>query len=882
MTLDPGTWLGPYQIEGRLGAGGMGEVYRGRDIRLDRPVAIKVLSSVLSETPALAERFEREARLLSSLNHPHICVVYDVGQALGISYIVMELLEGETLAARVARGPLPVHQATSIALQIASALERAHRVGVIHRDVKPENVMLTKAGAKLLDFGLAKPTPIAADVASPTQSLKATGQGTILGTIHYMAPEQLEGRPADARSDIFAFGAVLYEMVTGHRPFSGDSAVTVISSILRDTPRPIAELQPFVPAGLDGLVRTCLEKDPEDRWHDVHDVASQLRWLQQSGSQSGAMPAPAGVRKKRIERAAWASAVVLSLGVAGIPWYLAPALPEEPIQFSIREPAGAKFNPRSFVSPVPAISPDGRHVVFGALVDETSVLYIRSLDGTTIRQLPGTEGAWLPFWSPDSRHIGFHANGALKRTSILSGGVQVICMSDGFEGGTWSADDVVLFSRKPGLFRVDAQGGEPVAVTVLDESKGETFHRAPVFLPDGKHFLYLSQPGNHVVFGSLDGGAPRRLLTADARALFAPPGHLLFATKGVLYAQAFNPKRGELDGDPLRIAESVRSNVTSGRAAFSVSESGVLVYRSGESHSTSAIRWIDRSGQRREIVLDAAEYEGIALSPDARYVAFHRHEDDAGGGGISIKDLQRGDVTRVTSTPSHNTDPVWNPDGTRIAFTSNRTRRSDIFVKPPSRTGSDEILLQSSEEKSFVSWSTDQRYLIYQVQAGTQNDIWVWSAENGSQPYINSPVDEIQPMFSPNGKWVAYSSFETGRFEVYVQPFPATGERFSISRGSGGIQPRWRKDGRELFYLMLDGTLKSVAVDPAAPGSGSAAPQKLFQVDIAGLSTDAALYQPTADGKRFLFAEQWSRSDTSSAEPLTVVINWLKTLGRTN
>ena len=699
MPLTSGTRLGPYLIDAPLGAGGMGEVYRARDTRLDRPVAIKVLPTIMAESAELHERFEREARLLSNLNHPHICVVYDVGRQGDMSFLVMELLEGETLAARIARGPLPVAQATSIALQIGAALDRAHRIGVVHRDVKPENVMLTKAGAKLLDFGLAKPAPIKGELGVATRTMPLTGQGTIIGTLHYMAPEQLEGRPADARSDIFAFGAVLYEMITGKRAFAGGTPVSVISSILRDTPRPIPELQPFVPPALDAIVRTCLEKDPDDRWHSAHDLASQLRWIQQSGSQPHVPTTPLVRRRRRYSHVAWGVGCLLALGagVAGTR-YLNPTPVARSVWFTMGEPSGTRFS-RNPIAPFAAISPDGRHIVFDASVGDAGQLFLRALNSTESRQLPGTEDAWMPFWSADSRYVGFFADGALKKTAIATGGVETICKIHDFEGGTWSRDNVVIFSKaEGGLSRVDAGGGEPKPLTSLDQTKGEVVHRLPVFLPDGQHFLYLAQPGNEVFYGSLDGTAPRRLLAADGRAVYSPPGFLLYARDAALFAQPFDAARGQLSGDPMRVTNSVRATPLSGRAAYSVSDNGVLVFRAGDARNNVQIRWADRSGKRLDTVLEEADYRGIALSPDGTRIAFHRHEDPVGG-GIWIKDILRGQPIRLTTDPSHNSDPVWSPDGTRIAFTSDRNRIWDIFIRDASGTGRDQILLKSEEGK---------------------------------------------------------------------------------------------------------------------------------------------------------------------------------------
>jgi eukaryotic-like serine/threonine-protein kinase len=883
MTLTVGGSLGPYLIEAPLGAGGMGEVYRGRDTRLGRPVAIKVLPGDFAASDDLRERFEREARLLSSLNHPHICVVYDIGRQDGRSYLVMELLEGETLGARLARGPLPVQQATTIALQIGSALDRAHRLGIVHRDVKPENVMLTKAGAKLLDFGLAKPLTLPTELGGPTQTQPLTGQGTILGTLQYMAPEQLEGRPADARSDIFALGAVVFEMVSGKRAFQGDSPVSVISSILRDTPRPLTDLQPFVPPALDEIVRTCLEKDPEERWQSAHDLASQLRWIQQSGSQLN-LPAQRGVRRKTREYAAWALVLLLTLAVAGlsVPYIRSQPL-DESIQFSIGEPPGARFNPGNLVAPTPAVSPDGRHIVFSTFTSGHGLLYLRSLDTAEARPIPGTEGGSLPFWSADSRSIGFYADRAIKKTTVELSGVETICTAEFFEGATWNRNNVVLFSPGDGgLLRVDANGGEPIAVTALDTSKKETSHRWPIFLPDGEHFLYLSFPGNVVYRGGLDKKPAQRLLTADAKAIYAPPGYLLFAREGKLFAQRFDADRGKLAEEPVRVADSVRASVSGGRGAYSVSDTGVLVYRSGDARLSAQVRWADRNGTRGDLVLQAADYRGLALSPDASRVAFHRHEQSSGG-GIWVKDLNRGNVVRLTSPASHDADPSWTSDGRQIAFTSNRSGVQNIYLRNASGAGDEELLLKSPEPKKWPKLWGDPPLLFYQVNTpATQSDIWVLPARGGTPAvYLNSAVNEIQPELSPDGKWLAYVSDESGPPEVFVQPYPADGRKYPVSSG-GGVQPSWRKDGAELFYLTLAGTLSAIRVNThPTNGLELGRPQELFGFDISGSGPDAAtLYSAMPDGKRFLIAERPTKDDQGAVEPITVVVNWLSALSQ--
>lgn len=905
MPLTPGTRLGPYVIDAPLGAGGMGEVYKARDTRLDRVVAIKVLPSHLAANPDLRERFEREARVVSGLNHPNICTLHDVGHHEGIDFLVMEYLPGETVAERLARGPLPPEEVLRYGIQIADALDRAHRQGVVHRDLKPGNIMIVgKTGGsghevKLLDFGLAKlvagsPDPVATVLTRsiPTANQPLTAEGTILGTVQYMAPEQLEGSDAGARTDIFAYGVVLYEMATGRRAFEGKTHASLIGAILKDEPPPISTLQPLTPPALEHLVAGCLAKDPDERWQSAHDLSKQLRWIQQARSHADA-PQPERRSTRGREYAAWAFAILSTAGVVALA--IASRRPEpveEPIRFTIGEPGGARFGAAAPVAPFPVVSPDGRRIAFLAgRINAPNAIFVRSIDMVDAQQVPGTEDALLPFWSHDSRSLGFVSNGVLKRVDLAAGGIQPICPVDSFEGASWNRENMILFGTiAGGLFRVAARGGNPVAVTTLDASRQEVSHRWPVFLPDGEHFVFFARPANDVYHGSLDGTPPKRLVHADGRAVYAPAdsrglerGHLLYSRSGTLVAHAFDARSVEVIGDPVAIAGEVRVGTSNGRATYTVSDNGVLVYRSGTIARTE-VGWVDRTGQPLETVLPVDDVRGIALSPDGQRLAFHRHEEPAGG-GIWIKDLLRETVGRVTAGESHDAAPAWAPDG-RITFTSTRGGLADIYTKSASGTGEDELLAKTGEESAaHLSWARERPLLAVQAgglpgSRGNQN-IWVVTRDGAQKPrvYLNAGSNEAQPEFSPDGEWIAYSSNESGRSEIFVQPYPANGQKYAIST-DGGTQPRWRRDGRELFFLVQDGTLMAAPVNVSARGFEAGVARPLFKTQLTGVHLLVyQSYDIAPDGQRFILNRP-PAGEVTPVDPLTVVVNWTAALRR--
>ncbi len=877
MALSSGTRLGPYEILAPIGAGGMGEVYRAKDTRLDRTVAIKVLPSHLSENAELRQRFEREAKTISSLSHPHICALYDVGHQDGTDYLVMEYLEGETLTDRLAKGPLPTEQVLRHGIEIADALDKAHRQGIVHRDLKPGNVMLTKSGVKLLDFGLAKAmqqsSPKSSFTALPTAAENLTAEGTILGTFQYMAPEQLEGRESDSRTDIFAFGAVLYEMATGQKAFSGRSQASLIASILSSEPPPISTVQPMTPPALDRVVKTCLAKDPDDRWQTAHDVMLQLKWIAEGGSQAG-IPAPVAARRRGRERLAWvANAVTAILAVAAT--LLVLQIRREPsrvIQSSINPPEKSRF---SFEDGPMALSPDGRRLAFVARTPEgKKLLWVRPLDGLLAQPLAGTEGASFHFWSFDSRFLGFFADGKLKRIDASGGSPETLCDAPQGRGGTWSRDGVILFAPTVGgpIYRVSSSGGPATPVTRVDPSRRETSHRWPCFLPDGRHFLYLVQGekgGLHV--GSLDSKEEKLLLLANSNVAYAPPGYILFFREGTLRAQPFDAKRLQLTGEAFPVAEQVQSNVGFASANFSASENGVLAYVGGSAANLSQLVWLDRSGKRIGSVGEPADFWDPRISHDGRRIAYVLN-DAAGNGDIWLYDLSRRVATRFTFDPENDIAPIWSPDDSRIVFTSYRKGPGDLYQKVSTGAGSDEMLLATSYRKIPTAWSPDGRFIAFHVlQPKTSWDLWVFSlADRKLIPYLQTEFAEYGAEFSPDGRWVAYVSAESGRPEIYVQPFPGPGGKWQIST-AGGWMPAWRRDGKELFYIASDRKLMVARVRTGSTFEAEI-PEPLFESKgktFGGLTRRQ--YDVSADGERFLV--NWAMEEESSA-PITLVQNW--------
>jgi Tol biopolymer transport system component len=879
MSISPGTRLGPYEIVAAIGAGGMGEVYRARDTRLARMVAVKVLPDHLSSSEELRQRFEREAKTISQLSHPHICALYDVGNQAGIEYLIMELLEGETLADRLLRGPLPLEQTLRYGTEIADALDRAHRSGIVHRDLKPGNVMLTKAGVKLLDFGLAKLQVAGATATSgltsmPTvtpESQPLTSRGTILGTFQYMAPEQLEGSEADARSDIFAFGCVLYEMTTGTRAFSGKSQASLIGAIMQSEPPPIASLLPMTPPALDRIVKTCLAKDADERFQTAHDVRLQLQWIAEGGSAVG-LPAPLVARRKGRERLAWvvAAAAIVAAALAGSGYLRrAPARPES-VRFEVATPEGVS------VIDFPRISPDGRYLAFNA-TDTTgrSRLWLRPLNALAARPLAGTEGTGRPFWSPDSRFLGFFADGKLKKVEISGGPPQKICDFPTGSDGSWSPEGVILFdgrSQDP-VYRVSAAGGTPTVAVAPDAGRKETTVAWPEFLPDGRHFLYMAQgqkPEDHMYrIGSLDSKESKPLAPAQSLITYAPTGHILFVRENTLVAQRFDAKALKTIGDPVPLAEHIET-ISTGLARFSISRNGVLAYRTGE--SASRLLWVDRNGREISTIGDPADYSDTMLSPAGDRLAFVVADPRVGRYDIWLRDLARGVSSRFTFDSADDVSPLWSPDGKTIVFSSNRGGQFDLFTKAAGGGGQEELLLHTEDIKLPSDWSRDGRYIAFQSRAkNTGWDIWILPTGGDRKPtlFLQTPFNEQRPDFSPDGRWLSYQSNESGRSEIYVQPFPGAGGKWQVST-AGGVEPSWRADGKELYYGSLDGNLMAVDIQSGETFQAGV-PHPLFQERVQPITNVRSHYLPAADGQRFLFLAPLSRE---ALVPTTIVLNW--------
>jgi Tol biopolymer transport system component len=886
MSLAAGAKLGPYEILAPLGAGGMGEVYKARDSRLDRTVAIKVLPEHLSANTDLRARLEREARAVSSLNHPHICILYDVGHQNGVDFLVMEHLEGESLATRLEKGALPPTEVLRYAVEIADALDKAHRQGLVHRDLKPGNVMLTKAGAKLLDFGLARSADPAAGASAfgsgpamlsqtPTMTTPLTAAGMIVGTFQYMAPEQLDGREADARSDIWAFGATVYEMATGKKAFEGHSQASLIASILKEQPRPIAELQPLTPPGLDRIVQRCLAKDPDDRWQSARDMAHELQWIAQAGSVAG-VPAPIAARRRIRARLATSVAVAASLGCAVLGALLILRRPEEPavLRFDLRPPTSIQFQD------APRISPNGRHLAYSATDSTgTSRVWVRDMAATAAQPLPGTEGiVQRPFWSPDSRFLGFFAGGKLKKIAVSGGPAITICDAPSGADGAWSRGGVILYDggTNDPIMRVAASGGIPAPAVLGDSAKGEQVGW-PFFLPDGKQFLFMEITGRSLRVGSLDSKKTRVLGTGDSRAEYSPPGYVLFARGGSLVAQAFDPGGARFRGEPFPVAEAIQTGPNGG-ADFSVSENGILVYATGGTQNNRMV-WVDREGRELSEVSTAGLDNVLNpdLSPDGRRVAIRVQDPQSRTRDLWLVDLVRSVPSRFTFDPRNENHPLWSPDGGRILYWSDAPGAEGLYTKSSSGAGEATRVLESKTEVPCSDWSRDGRFVAYD-RGGDKGEVWVLPIDGDRKPtpLVRGPYDVGQGRFSPDGRWLAYTSLESGRPEVYVTSFPDAGGKWQISN-AGGNDPRWNPRGGELFYLSADQRMMSVAVR-TNPTFEVQVPRGLFTARVLFPGRGVrAHYVVSGDGQRFLLAAPKTGAALAGSN---VVVNWTGIVGR--
>jgi Tol biopolymer transport system component/tRNA A-37 threonylcarbamoyl transferase component Bud32 len=842
VALSAGTRLGPYEILARLGAGGMGEVWKARDTRLDRTVAIKVLPAALALDAAFRARFDREARTISQLSHPHICALYDVGESGGTNFLVLEYLEGETLAARLERGPLPADEAVRIAIEIADALAAAHRAGIVHRDLKPGNVFLIRShagpgdppDAKLLDFGLAKTTPVlaqrsATDLMSvpPTVTTPLTAQGTIVGTFHYMAPEQIEGRDADARSDIWAFGCVLYEMLTGTRAFTGKSHASLIANIMHVDPPPVTSRQSLVSPALEHVLRRCLEKDPQLRWQSIVDVGREIRWASAQPSTGGTPPGDARIRRRT---AAWVTAAAaLSAAAAAVAVMLwrtpAPLSGIPPMKLTMVAPSGLSLTTfGSARAPHFALSPDGRQIAFVAsAAGRPPSLWVRPLDSRSAREIPDSYDASSPFWSSDGRALGFFANGRVKTIPLQGERPSTLATTLDPAGGAWSGDVILIGHTMGAITRMSASGGAMTPASVMrpigggrEGRRGRRYsgHRWPQFLPDGRHFIYTESNGS-VMLGALDSTSSEELLSTGATAVYSPAGFLLFPSASTfsgpfkLMTQAIDPKSFRPIGAATEWLDSVRYAAGSGFPPVSAS-TDVVAYWDGTTVST-APAWFDREGKRLSALPAPSQTDIVAIAPDGRRVAFTRSTAGASVPDIWLMDSD-GAPSRFSFTAGGATGPIWSRDGREMLFTSFEKGSFALFRRPASGTERERLAGVIPDTEGVVlgnlratDWSGDRRIaLISTTGETTGRDIAAFSLETGrATPLLHGTADEIQGRFSPDSRWIAYSSNETGRWEVFVESFPPSAGRWQVST-DGGSQPIWRSDGRELFFLAPD------------------------------------------------------------------------------
>ncbi len=948
QTLAPGARLGPYQILETVGAGGMGEVYKALDTRLERVVAIKLLIRQWAEDGEMRQRFEREAQIIASLSHPNICVLYDIGQQDGVTFLVMEYLEGESLATRLERGALEVTEALKIAIAIADGLDKAHRHGVVHRDLKPGNVVVTAGGPKLLDFGLAKREGAVSgrDSSRPTTVNRLGGPhshaptltnltvpGAVMGTLQYMAPEQMAGDEADARTDIFAFGAMLHEMITGRKAFEGKSKILLMSAIATAHPEPLSSVQPAVPKTLDHVVKTCLAKDPADRWQSTRDLLAELEWVAGAGAEDagGTGPAAAAPARRSRGKLSWIPlAAAVALAATALPaamYFRGPRAEEE---FRIRIPmAGSaqtfdNFNggpngDRVVAGTNFAVSPDGRWMAYlakFAAPPEPYSLYVRPIGKVTPQKLLAiedgtTHGAQL-FWSADSRFIGFVTRGKLKKIEVSGGPPQDICDATNFFGAAWNREGAILFGSSEGLFRVSGEGGKPQAVTTV--GPGEAGHYWPHFLPDGQHFLYTAWNGDAakrtVFVGALGSKERTPVLAAESNAGYAAPGFLVFHRGNAVYAQPFDWKKPALSGEPARVADEVSFVASNGWGDFAVTPGGVLAYfqntTAGSTNTDNTFEfqldWIDRGGRVLDTPGPAGIYRGIEASPDGKRIAAHRH---AAAGGDIIVIEPRGSTTSLTFDASrHNSSPIWSPNGDRIAYAALAKGKWGLYQNLSSGSGTEELLYESELPKAPMSWSPDGKRIVFWTNDPKNGgDLWVLTLEDKkAAPLISSPFNETRGQISPDGKWIAYTSNSTGRNEVYVQPFPAGSGRYQISF-HGGDWPRWRGDGKELFYhaiatapdapsansLFRGGSLLSAAVTVKGGVFEPESPKEIVRtlgVNEPHSGGDYQMYAVSADGKRILTFQLVTASgaapgDTGGAEPplsITVATNWAAAL----
>jgi len=883
-----GKTLSHYKVLEKIGQGGMGEVYRAEDTNLSREVAIKVLPEQFTQDPQRLARFEREAKLLASLNHPNIAAIHSFEHADEIHFLVLELVPGETLQERVAKGPVPVEEALEICRQIAEGVEAAHEKGVIHRDLKPANVKVTPEGkVKILDFGLAKAmeaeTPVTDISQSPTLTEEMTRAGVILGTAAYMSPEQAKGKPVDTRADIFAFGAVLYELLTGKRAFEGETITETIAKVLESEPK--WELLPEnTPWTIRNLLHRCLTKDPHDRLRDIANVRIEIKMALSEPSTVSPIGVGGTAQPPLWRRAIpWTITTVLTGALILVVLYFRGGTEASQIvHSSVLPPGQAVFDSND--GPM-ALSPDGRLLAFVVRTPEGErMLWVRPLDSGSAQLLPGTEDAFAPFWSPDSRSLGFFADGKLKKIDA-SGGIVDTLYSPVYlgRGGTWNQDGIILFDSgfNKGIQRIPSTGGASTPVNALNENLGEIEHKWPFFLPDGNHFLYLaktasSEETNKVYLSSLDGRNPTPLLNSNSNAMYAAPGYLLFWREGTLRAQRFDPERLQLMGEALPVAPNVRFDALSQGGLFSASQNGVLTYQAGSQAGLSQLIWFDRAGNQLEPVGEPGNYYYPRLSHNGLRVAVDR-SDLQNNGDLWLYELSRPVASRFTFDLADDSEPVWSPDDDRIVFRSARQGLSlDLYQKTVGSTANEEVLLANDFDNAPTDWSPDGDFIALRVGPRDQGDIWVFSVQDQkATPFLETPFNEQAGQFSPDGKWMVYVSDESGQPEIYVQPFPGPGPKWLVST-SGGFMPRWGSDGQELFYVALDQKLMKVDIK-MAPEVEIGEPLSLFLTRLKLFGLGATQYDVSADGQRFLVNTLVEEQDTT---PITLVLNWFEELKR--
>jgi serine/threonine protein kinase/Tol biopolymer transport system component len=896
MSLATGSHLGPYEILAEAGVGGMGVVYRARDKRLDRLVAIKILPDQVSNNPDLKQRFEREARAISSFQHPNICTLYDIGAENGTEFLVMEFLEGETLSERIERGPIALKELVRIGTEIADALDKAHKQGIVHRDLKPGNIMLTKSGAKLLDFGLAKPLAMAATSAASTKQAPAfsavtmtavspiTQVGTIVGTVQYMSPEQIEGKEADGRSDIFALGCVLYEMATGKRAFEGKSNLSIASAILEKDPEPIATLQPLAPPALDHVIRRCLEKSADDRWQSAADVRAELKWTETSSSTMKA------IKAKHHQPWKWIAgvAVALLLGL-GIGWLLRPAPSSPMIQASILGPDGGSMLLGRDDGSVPTLSPDGQSIVFTGVLGGKKAIFVRALSSGQAQRITGTDDGYYPFWSPDGRSIAYFSSGRLRRVDIGSGVVTDLAPAINGRGGAWSKDGTILYAPdfRAELYRIPAVGGTPEKATAL--APEHTSHRWPSFLADGKHFIFSAinhglqyGPQNGIYIGKLGSQQSTRLVHSFTQGAVAGD-YLFYLHDQNLVAQRLSGS--SVQGDPQLVASGVQSDPDTWTGAFSANDSGSLVYQQGTGMSASKLEWFNAEGRKLGMFSDPKSYMHVYATRDGKYIAADVGQVD---GKIWVGTRERNTLTKLTFGEFQDASPVISPDGKWVVFA--RTRQGggpgsgsayhfQLVLKSFNGIGGERYLTSIDENSIPLDWSQDGRLILFaKGELGTPASLWLLSPADGKQRQIlgakkiNNSLGDA--MLSPDGKWIAYLSQLTGGAELHVSPVPQdTADhdeplgRYQISQ-RGAIMYAWSSDGKELYYVDLDRNLIAVPVHTSGTNFEFGAAVMLFrELSMRGLNVG----QLAAFPNRTFLA---NTADATSQTPLSFVSDW--------